>query len=94
MVLKRKVKSLSPRVRISFHYTENAHQQVLNTANERSADLLFIDGDTKRNIFEFFKGGFVQHLIRNPNVAVFFAKDAAFRSDDDSMQITGKISLT
>ncbi|MFD0764628.1 universal stress protein [Mucilaginibacter lutimaris] len=73
--VKRRAKSFSGSVIRKSVYSIRSATDIIGISKDEKAQLVVIEGNTKRNFKEFFLGNFTQRMIRNAEVAVLFVRN-------------------
>ncbi|MEB0262821.1 MULTISPECIES: universal stress protein [unclassified Mucilaginibacter] len=73
--IKRRAKTFSGSVTRKSVYSLNSSKDIMGISKNEKAQLIVVEGNTKRNFKEFFFGNFTQRMIRNAEFAVLFIKD-------------------
>ena len=73
--IKRRAKTVSVSVTKRSVYSLSSVKDITEISEDENAQLVILEGNTKRNFKEFFFGSFTQRMIRNAEVAVLFVKN-------------------
>jgi nucleotide-binding universal stress UspA family protein len=73
--IKRKVSHFAGSVTRKSVYTLNPAKDLKKICEDEDAQLIIIQGNTSRNLKQFFFGNFTQRMIRNAEVAILFIKN-------------------
>ncbi|WP_454802798.1 universal stress protein [Mucilaginibacter phyllosphaerae] len=71
-LIKGRLKQFTGPVTRKSVYTLNPAEELKEICKDENADLIIMEGNTKRNLRQFFFGNLTQRMIRNAEVAVLF----------------------
>ena len=88
--IKRRIKTFSGSVTKRSVYSLSTVKDITEISEDENAQLVVLEGNTKRSFKEFFFGSFTQRMIHNAKVAVLFVKKLPINSES---QISGKADV-
>lgn len=92
--IKRRARTFSGSVTKRSVYSLSTVKDITEISEDENAQLVVLEGNTKRNFKEFFFGSFTQRMIRNAEVAVLFIKKLPTNADAQISAKAGVMSLS